>query len=86
MIEAFALGAISSASLIAAVFFLRFWRDTRDIVFLAFAAFFGIEAIERTLLTFLAHPNEGRPAFYVVRLVALLFILTAILKKNLGRG
>ena len=86
MIEAFALGAIASASLIAAVFFLRFWRDTRDLVFLAFAAFFAIEAIERTLLIFLVHPNEGRPAFYIVRLLALLFILAAIVRKNLGRG
>ncbi|MHB8754535.1 MAG: DUF5985 family protein [Candidatus Acidiferrales bacterium] len=86
MIEAFALGAIALASLIAAVFFLRFWRDARDLVFLAFAAFFLIEAVERTLLIFLPHPNEGSPAFYVVRLMALLFILTAILRKNLGRG
>ncbi|HEX6435777.1 MAG TPA: DUF5985 family protein [Candidatus Binatia bacterium] len=38
------LGAISMASLIAGLFFLRFWKDTGDRFFLFFAVSFLIEA------------------------------------------
>jgi hypothetical protein len=31
------LGAIAMASLVAALFFLRFWRDTKDRLFLFFS-------------------------------------------------
>ncbi len=83
---AFLLGVIAIASLTAGVFFLKFWTSTRDTFFLAFAAFFLIEASNRVALLFFAHPNEGSPWIYAVRLLALLLILTAILKKNYGRG
>jgi uncharacterized membrane protein HdeD (DUF308 family) len=82
MIIIFLLGFTVSASLTASLYFLRFWRDTRDTLFLAFTAFFLIEAITRIVLPFFAHPGEGSPWIYVARLVGLLFIVTAILRKN----
>jgi uncharacterized membrane protein HdeD (DUF308 family) len=84
MIEAFLLGAIATASFTAAVFFLRFWRDSHDTFFLAFTVFFLIEGGIRTTLLFFAKPNEGSPWIYLVRLFALILILAAILKKNYG--
>jgi uncharacterized membrane protein HdeD (DUF308 family) len=84
MIAAFFLGVIATASAISALFFFRFWRDSRDTLFLAFGAFFAVEAISRTTLVFFDHPNEGSPSIYAVRLLALLLILAAILKKNYG--
>jgi len=83
-LEAFLLGVIATASMTAALFFLKFWRSTRDVLFLAFAAFFLIHAIDRVSLLFFVKPNEGSPWIYVVRLAALLLILAAILKKNYG--
>lgn len=82
----FLLGVIASASLVGAVFFLKFWRMTRDTLFLAFALFFFLDAGSRAALIFLTHPNEGSPYIYWLRLLALLLVLAAILKKNYGRG
>lgn len=82
IVEGFLLGVIAVASATAAVFFLKFWTETRDLLFLAFSVFFFTEAAARTLLLFFAHPNEGSPWIYVVRLVALLFIILAVLRKN----
>ena len=84
MIDGFLLGVISTASLTAGLFFLKFWRRTRDVLFLAFAVSFVIEGINRLSFLSLTNPNEGRPAIYVVRLFAFLIILSAIIWKNYG--
>lgn len=82
MIEAFLLGVIVTASLTAAVFFFKFWFRTRDGLFLAFAVAFFVEGLNRMALLFVAHPNEGRPEVYLVRLFAFLLVAAAIVKKN----
>ena len=84
MLEGFLLGVIVTASLTAAAFFWKFYRQTRDALFLAFAAAFLVEGINRTTFLFIDAPNEGRPAIYIVRLVAFLLILAAIIRKNWG--
>ncbi len=82
MIEGFLLGVIVTASLTAAAYFLKFWRHTRDPLFLAFSAAFAIEGLNRLAFLFVARPNEGSPAIYIVRLLAFLLILAAIAIKN----
>jgi uncharacterized membrane protein HdeD (DUF308 family) len=82
MMAIFLLGFTAAASITASLFFLRFWRDSRDRLFLAFTAFFLIEGITRVLLVFYAHPGEGSPGIYLARLLGMLLILSAILKKN----
>ena len=82
MIEGFLLGVIAAASFTAGLFFLRFWKTTRDRLFLAFAVFFFIEAINRMILLSFEHPNEGSPWIYLIRLLALVILLAAILEKN----
>jgi uncharacterized membrane protein HdeD (DUF308 family) len=84
MFDVFLLGAISMASFTASVFFLRFWKETHDFVFFAFALFFVIEGINRFALVFIARPNEGNPWIYMARLVGLGVVLVAILRKNYG--
>lgn len=85
MIEGFFLGVIFTASITASLFFLKFWRMTRDSLFLAFAAAFAIEGLNRLTFLFVERPNEGTPAIYVVRLLAFLLILAAIFRKNRRR-
>lgn len=85
MIEGFLLGIIVTASLTAGLFFLRFWRRTHDPLFLAFAAAFMIEGLNRLGFFFVEHPNEGSPAIYIVRLLAFLLLLAAIIWKNRRR-
>ena len=75
-------GAIAAGSVVAALFFLRFWRSTRDRFFLYFALSFFIEGSNRFLLGFMGWLHEEAPAYYLVRLVAYGLILVAILEKN----
>jgi uncharacterized membrane protein HdeD (DUF308 family) len=82
MIDGFLLGVIAAASLASALFFFRFWRDTRDSLFLLFAIAFMIEGLNRAALLTLVQPNEGRPAIYLVRCFAFLLIVAGIINKN----
>jgi hypothetical protein len=82
MIEGFLLGVIVTGSLVAAMFFLKFWRQTRDFLFLAFGVAFLIEALNRTAFLFLSAPNEGTASNYVVRLLAFLVIVSGIVYKG----
>jgi Family of unknown function (DUF5985) len=80
------LGAIAMASLVAALFFLRFWRDTRDRFFLFFAIAFCVDALSRVALGLTAVSQEHEPFFYGIRLVTYGLILAAIVDKNRPRG
>jgi hypothetical protein len=84
MIEAFLLGVIAAASFTAGAFFLKFWRRSHDNFFLAFVVYFLTEGGIRVAHMFFARPNEANPWIYVVRLMALILILAAILRKNCG--
>ncbi|HEX4039201.1 MAG TPA: DUF5985 family protein [Acidobacteriaceae bacterium] len=81
-IEGFLLGVVATCSLLAGLFFLRYWRDTRDSLFLNFALAFIIEGINRTVMMFYEHPNEASPWVYLIRSFAFLLIVAAIIKKN----
>jgi hypothetical protein len=76
------LGAIAMASLVAGMFFLRFWRRSHDAFFLWFAASFFLEAANRAALALSPNPSDGAPLFYGIRLVAFALILIAIVGKN----
>lgn len=82
VIEPFLLGIIVTTSLLAAAYFFKFWRRTRDLLFLAFAAAFFIEGLNRMTFLYLERPNEGSPTIYTVRLIAFLLIAIAIIAKN----
>jgi hypothetical protein len=81
-------GAIAMASLIASLFFLRFWKTTRDRFFLFFALAFFVEGVNRIVLA----PTAGNGddlldySFYLLRLVSYGLILVAILDKNRPSG
>jgi uncharacterized membrane protein HdeD (DUF308 family) len=76
------LGANAMASLVVGLFFLRFWRDTRDRFFLFFATAFGVEGVNRIALGLTDVSQENEPYFYLVRLFSFLLILAAIVDKN----
>jgi uncharacterized membrane protein HdeD (DUF308 family) len=86
MFTGFLIGVIVTASVASGVFFLKFWKETHDSLFLAFGLAFLIEGLNRTAVLTLPHPNEGSPWIYVVRLFAFLLILAAIIDKNYGRS
>ncbi len=82
MLETFLVGVIATASLASGLFFLRFWRDSGDSLFLAFGLAFFIEGLNRASVLALDHPNEGTPRIYIVRCIAFLIILAGIINKN----
>jgi hypothetical protein len=81
-LQGFLLGYIFATSIIAALFFLKFWRSTRDRLFLAFAVAFAIEGVNRLAFLVPAQPSEASPLVYVVRTLAFVIILVAIAGKN----
>jgi uncharacterized membrane protein HdeD (DUF308 family) len=82
--DAFLLGVVSACSFIAALFFLKFWRSTRDLLFLAFSVFFAIQGITNAALLGVDHPNEGGLWNTLIRFLAIVGLLGAILRKNLA--
>ena len=85
MIEGFLLGTIVTCSLVAAGFFLRFWRKTRDWLFLGFALAFFVEGLNRATFLFIEDPTRGSVLTYSIRLASYLLILAAIAYKNRAR-
>jgi hypothetical protein len=76
-------GAVCMGSLLIALFFLRFWRDSRDRFFLYFSASFFIEGLHRLYSALHDAGGEDSPLHYLIRLLAYGLILWAILEKNL---
>ncbi|MDX2158438.1 MAG: DUF5985 family protein [Hyphomicrobiaceae bacterium] len=83
-INAVLLGAIAMASFVAALCFMRFWRQTRDRFFLFFAFAFAADCATRLALSARSLSGESEPLFYLARLMTFLTIIAAILDKNRG--
>ena len=78
------IGAVAMASSIAALFFLRFWRQTRDTLFLLFSLAFAVDALTRLALGLGNISDEQEPLVYIARLVTFALIIIAIINKNRG--
>lgn len=78
----FLSGAVAFGFLVCGLFFLRFWRRTRDQLFLAFALAFALLGLGQTILALANIPSEERGSIYLIRLAAFSLILFAILRKN----
>jgi uncharacterized membrane protein HdeD (DUF308 family) len=84
MINDLLSGGFVMAAVAIGVFFLRFWRKSGDRLFLMFAIAFWMLGANRLGLSLTSHEEEGRTWFYVLRLIAFLIILAAIIDKNRG--
>ena len=82
MIEDFLGGAIVMGFAIAALLFLKFWRRTREELFLAFSGSFLLLAVTQALLTLGQFYTEERSWLYLLRLAAFLLILFAMWRQN----
>jgi uncharacterized protein DUF5985 len=75
----FLRGALVMASFAVGLYFLRYWRSTRDRLFLAFCAAFWLLGINWTLAS--VGPAYAIHA-YVFRFVAFVIIAVGVLDKN----
>lgn len=78
----FLSGAVTIGYVVAGLFFLRFWKKTRDGLFLAFACAFWLMGLAQALLALGGMPVEERSWVYLIRLAAFALILAAIARKN----
>jgi hypothetical protein len=85
MIEFFS-GAVTLGFLVAAGFFLRFWRQTADRLFLAFAVAFVLFALNQALASWLTVVIEPASLIYALRVLGFIIILGAIVDKNARPG
>jgi hypothetical protein len=82
----FISGAIMMACWVAGLFFLRFWRETRDRFFAMFALSFWLLASERVILVMLDPIDETRTFVYLIRSLAFAVIVLAVVDKNRATG
>ena len=85
MMKPFLSGAIFMVCLTIALFFFRFWRRTSDRLFLAFGVAFLLLMVERIVLVAIDASHEFAPYVYLVRLLAFMLIIAAIVDKNRRR-
>ena len=85
MLTQFLTGMITLGFLVSSLFFLRFWKDTREGLFGAFALAFLLLGVAQALLALANVPVEERSWIFLIRLVAFLLIALAILRKNRAR-
>ncbi len=75
-------GAIMMACFVSGIFFFKFWKKTRDRLFVMFACAFWILSLERLVLGYIGTHHEMGTTIYLIRLTAFVLILIAIVQKN----
>ena len=75
-------GALIMGYLVAATFFIRFWRVTADRLFGMFGTAFLLLALQRVALVAWQGSTGTTIWLYALRLLAFLIILAAIIDKN----
>jgi len=81
----FMSGLITAIFLVCALFFVRFWRRTRDTLFVGFAIAFFLLALGQALTAVLSLEAEERTWIYLIRLAAFVILIVTIVRKNLAR-
>lgn len=75
-------GILVALDAVAGLFFLKFWRASRDRLFAMFGAAFFILGIQRLVLAVTRTAFEDQAVFYILRLLAFVIIIVAIVDKN----
>ena len=75
-------GAIAMGFAVAGLYFLRFWRDTHERLFVWFAAAFWVLTLERIGLLYAGPDEAARATVYVARLVGFLLIIIGIVDRS----
>jgi hypothetical protein len=83
-LDFFLTGIIVAGFAVAGLFFLRFWRETKDRLFLSFAVAFWLLGVNRVGLAAVGELSEPGAVVFLVRLIAYFLIVVAIVEKNRG--
>lgn len=80
----FMAGAATLGYLALCGFFLRFWRKTRERLFLAFGLAFAFLALNQMASTYFEAGDERTLIAYALRVLGFILILAAIIDKNVA--
>jgi hypothetical protein len=80
---AFWSGITAAGHVVAALFFVRFWRRTGDPLFATFAAAFLLLGLVPALSVLSGLDEEHQGWFYLLRLAGFALIILALVRKNL---
>jgi hypothetical protein len=78
----FLSGAVTMGFFASALFFLNFWKRSRDELFISFAVAFALLGVGQAVLILASIPEEERSELFLIRLLAFALILFAIIRKN----
>lgn len=81
-VNEFILGLNVMAAVVVALFFLRFWRKTRDRLFVIFSFAFLLLAANWFLVAVSGAAEDRKALFYILRLLAFIAIIVGIVDKN----
>jgi hypothetical protein len=86
LIREFLWGMLTMAHLVVSLLLLRFWRLTRDRLFLFFAASFATLGCNWLVLALLRPAPEDEHLVYLIRLLGSLLLIVGIIDKNRRSG
>jgi hypothetical protein len=75
-------GALATACWVAGLFFLKFWRVSKDRFFLFFLLAFWVLSLNWIVLIVEQPILESRQDAYVIRLLAFVLIIVGVVDKN----
>ena len=81
-LKEFLLGALIMSDVVLALFFLHYWRVTKDRFFLFFTWSFVLGGTSRLVLAVHLGNDEFEPLVYLIRFLSYVIILVAIIDKN----
>jgi len=81
----FLSGMATAGFLIAALFFFRFWKRTKDFLFVTFGIAFLLFAGGQAAALWLNLPHNDNSWVYLLRLAGFVLLLIAIARKNVAK-
>jgi hypothetical protein len=81
----FLSGMATAGFVIAALFFFRFWKRTKDFLFATFGIAFVLFAAGQAAALWLNLPHNDNPWVYLLRLAGFVLLLIAIARKNVAK-
>ncbi|MDC0741163.1 DUF5985 family protein [Polyangium mundeleinium] len=75
-------GVFVGMALAVSLFFLRFWRKSRERLFALLSLVFALLSVERSVLAFVRGDYESRHWIFLVRLLAFAILIAGIVDKN----
>jgi hypothetical protein len=80
--QAFLSGMTTMGFLVVSLLFVRYWRRTRDGIFVWFSISFALLALTQALPVMIEIPREEHSWVFLLRLLAFALLIFAILRKN----